>query len=134
MNTKTSKLTELSDLREYAKMINNLRVQSLVPMLTSDFVYESQMVMEPIKSRSEFLDYMDSKLEMIVKTGSIVFAEMGTIEAYFQLRPCVILAQDDKDNLIGTALAEVEGNELKRIDLCILPSPETAVRSGEYPG
>ena len=115
-------------------MINNLRVQSLVPMLTSDFVYESQMVMEPIKSRSEFLDYMDSKLEMIVKTGSIVFAEMGTIEAYFQLRPCVILAQDDKDNLIGTALAEVEGNELKRIDLCILPSPETAVRSGEYPG
>ena len=134
MNTKTSKLTELSALREYAKMINNLRVQSLVPMLASDFVYESQMVMEPIKSRSEFLDYMGSKLEMIVKTGSIVFAEMGTIEAYFQLRPCVILAQDDKDNLIGTALAEVEGNELKRIDLCILPPPETAVRSGEYPG
>ena len=94
MNTKTSKLTELSALREYAKMINNLRVQSLVPMLASDFVYESQMVMEPIKSRSEFLDYMGSKLEMIVKTGSIVFAEMGTIETYFQLRPCVILAQD----------------------------------------
>ena len=134
MNTKTSELTELSALREYAKMINNLSTKYLSPILASDFVYESQMVMEPIKSRNEFLDYMDSKLEMIVKTGSIVFAEMGTIEAYFQLRPCVILAQDDKDNLIGTALAEVEGNELKRIDLCILPSPETAVRSGEYPG
>ena len=134
MNTKTSKLTELSALREYAKMINNLSTKCLAPILASDFVYESQMVMEPIKFRSEFLDYMDSKLEMIVKTGSIVFAEMGTIEAYFQLRPCVILAQDDKDNLLGTALAEVEGNELKRIDLCVLPPPETAVRSGEYPG
>ena len=133
MNTKTSKLTELSALREYAKMINNLSTMFLVPMLASDFVYESQMVMEPLKSRSEFLNYMDSKLEMIAKNGSIVFAEMGTIEAYFQLRPCVILAQDDKNNLTGTALAEVKSNELKRIDLCIIPPPETASRSGVYP-
>ena len=133
MNTKTSELTELAALCEYAKMKNNLSTKYLAPILARDFVCESQMIMKPIKSRSEFLNYMDSKLETIANTGSIVFAEMGTIETYFLLRPCVILAQDDKDKIIGNALAEVKRNELKRINLCIVPPPEKASRSGEYP-
>ena len=91
------------------------------------------MVFKPIKSKIEFLDFMNSKLETIANCRSTVFAEMGTIEAYFKQQPCIILAQDEKNNLIGTALAKVEGNKLKRIDLCIFPPPETAERSGEYP-
>ena len=126
-------LTDLQALREYAKMVNTMNTEHLAPLLADDFIYESQVVFKPIKSKIEFLDFMNSKLETIANCRSTVFAEMGTIEAYFKQQPCIILAQDEKNNLIGTALAKVEGNKLKRIDLCIFPPPETTERSGEYP-
>jgi hypothetical protein len=44
------------------------------------------------------------------------------------------MAQGDKDNLLAVVLAEVEDGLIKRLDLCGVPSPRSARRSGEYPG
>ena len=58
---------------------------------------------------------------------------MGTVDTHVENQLCVILAQNDRSNLVGVVLAKVEGGLLKRLDLCIVPPPEAAERSGEYP-
>ena len=58
---------------------------------------------------------------------------MGTVSAYGKDQSCVILAQTNKENLLGLVLAKVVAGKLKRLDLCIIPPPQSAKRSGEYP-
>jgi hypothetical protein len=126
-------LTEEAALRAYAKMMNTLNADRLEPLLAEDFTYESQHVIQPIESKQAFLDYIRPKLVTIQQAKATVFAEMGTVAAYGRNQPCVILAQNNKTNLVGLVLAKVEGERLKRIDLCIVPPPQAAKRSGDYP-
>lgn len=127
------KLTEFTALQAYARMMNTMSTESLEPLLAEDFVYESQNVFQALESKQEFLDYMVPKLKTIARAKATVYAEMGTVAAYGREQPCVILAQNEKNNLVGIVLAKVAGNKLKRLDLCVVPPPEAAERSGEYP-
>ena len=126
-------LTENDALKTYAKMMNTLDATCFAPILAEDFVYESQSVITSIKSKQDFLEYITKKLEIISTMKATVYAEFGHVNAFGRERPCVILAQDDKDTLQALALATVSNNRLKRIDLCIIPPPESAKRSGKYP-
>ena len=126
-------LTEEVALRTYAKMMNTLNAECLEPLLADDFMYESQQVFQPLESKQAFLDYIRPKLQTIRQAKATVFAEMGTVVAYGGNQSCVILAQNDKTNLVGLVLAKTDGQLLKRIDLCIVPPPQAAKRSGEYP-
>jgi hypothetical protein len=126
-------MTEETALRAYAKMMNTLNAECLEPLLADDFTYESQHVFQPLESKQAFLDYIRPKLITIQQAKATVFAEMGTVTAYGDNQPCVILAQNDRANLVGIVLAKVDGEHLKRIDLCIVPPPQAAKRSGEYP-
>lgn len=77
---------------------------------------------------------MQRKLELIRNSGKTAYAELGEIAVNGKRQPCVILAQPGKDDLVGVALAKADENgKLARIDLCIVPPPEEAIRSGEYP-
>ena len=127
------KLTQTEALRAYAKMMNTLNVSPLEPLLAENFTYESQMVFSALESKQEFLDYIRPKLQTIKNSGATVFAEMGTVHAYGQSQPCVVLAQNRKENLVALVLARVLEDKLSRLDLCIVPSPQSAERSGEYP-
>lgn len=126
-------LTEEEALRAYARMMNTLNADCLEPLLADDFTYESQHVFQPLESKQAFLDYIRPKLITIQQANATVFAEMGTVAAYGKIQSCVILAQNDRANLVGLVLAKVDGGLLKRIDLCIVPPPQAAERSGEYP-
>lgn len=126
-------LTEEGALRAYAKMMNTLSTGPLEALLADDFTYESQMVFQALESKQTFLDYMRPKLQTFARAKAIVYAEMGTVSAYGKHQPCVILAQNETTNLVGLVLAKVAANKLKRLDLCIVPPPQTAERSGEYP-
>ena len=126
-------LTEYDALRAYARMMNTLSVEPLEPLLADDFTYESQYVFSALESKQEFLDYIRPKLQTIREADAPVFAEMGTVLAYGKRQPCVVLAQDSKDSLVGLVLAKVSDGKLSRLDLCIVPSPQSAQRSGEYP-
>ena len=44
------------------------------------------------------------------------------------------MAQGDKTNLLGVAYASVDEREITGLSLCIVPTPDSAVRSGIYPG
>lgn len=126
-------LTEVVALRAYAKMMNTLSVEPLEPLLGDDFAYESQMVFQALESKQTFLEYIIPKLQTIRHSNATVYAEMGTVAAYGKNQPCVILAQNDKANLVALVLAKTLGSKLSRLDLCIIPPPQTAKRSGEYP-
>jgi len=126
-------LTEYEALEAYAKMMNTLSVEPIRSLLDDGFVYESQAVLQPIESKQAFLDYMIPKLQTIARGNATVYAEMGTVEAYGEKQPCVVIAQYDPENLIALVLAKVSNNKLQRIDLCVVPPPQAAQRSGEYP-
>ncbi len=119
-------------LRAYASMMNSLDYSKLEPLLSHDFHYASQMVLAEIKSKQEYLDYINPKLEVVRASGTKVWAEMAILTHSFP-GPCVVLAQGDKENLVALVLAKVKGDQIKRIDMCIVPTPQSANRSGEYP-
>jgi len=126
-------LTEEAALRAYARMLNTLDVGYLEPLLAEDFTYESQMVVQPIESKQAFLDYIRRKLKTIERKNATLFAEMAMVSAYFKYQPCVVVAQNERDNLVGIVLARTEGSKLKRLDLCVIPPPQSAQRTGDYP-
>lgn len=126
------KLTISDALRAYAKMMNTLDVKHIEPLLAEDFCYSSQWVFEEIKSKQGFIDYISPKLVSIAKSGSLAYAEMCELKEYGG-GPCVVIAQGRKDNLIATVKAEVDSGKIKRIDLCQIPPPSAALRTGEYP-
>jgi len=126
-------LTEESALRTYAKMMNTLNSEPLEALLAEDFIYESQRVFQALETKQAFFDYMRPKLQTIARANAIVYAEMGTVLAYGKHQPCIVLAQNEKSNRVELVLAKVEASKLKRLDLCIVPPPQAAQRSGEYP-
>jgi hypothetical protein len=129
----SAELSKEDALYAYARMMNTLRVAPLESLLAEDFVYESQEVFSALEGRDAFLDYIRPKLETIRKAGATVFAEMGMVSAYGQYQPCVILAQYSKENLVGLVLAQVAAGKVSRLDLCVVPQPKSAQRSGVYP-
>ena len=126
-------VTQLSGLRAYAAMMNTLDASRIEPFLADDFVYESQAVFQPLESKQAFLNYIRPKLETVKRANATVYAELGRVSAYGSEQPCVVLAQSRPENLVGLVLAKAEGGKLKRLDLCVVPPPQTAQRSGEYP-
>ena len=128
-----NEIAELEGLRAYAAMMNTLDASKIESFLTDDFVYESQSVLQPIESKQAFLDYIKPKLQTVYRANATVYAELGRIAAYGREQPCVVLAQNSRDNLVGFVVAKTESGKLKRLDLCIVPPPRTAERTGEYP-
>jgi hypothetical protein len=125
--------TELKGLRAYAAMMNTLDATRIESILADDFIYESQAVFQPLESKQAFLEYIKPKLETVRRSNATVYAEIGRVSAYGRDQECVVLAQNTPDNLVALVLAKSEGSKLKRLDLCIVPPPHTAQRTGEYP-
>ena len=86
-----------------------------------------------MNSKDEFIEYIRPKLETIKKTKSSVYAELGVCPAYGH-NDCLIIAQGDKSNLLGVAYASVDEGKISGLSLCIVPTPDSAMRSGIYPG
>ncbi len=126
-------LTAEQALRAYATMMNTLDASQLEPLLADDFHYASQWVFAEIESKTDYVEYIVPKLDAIRKSGATAWAEMGSLDQEFP-GPCVVMAQGEKDNLIAVVLAKVEDGKIKRLDLCGVPSPHSAMRTGLYPG
>ena len=110
-------------------MLNTLDAKDFLPLLANEFHYASQWVFAEIESKQEYVYYITGKLQAVKASGKKVWAEMG----YCNWRPCVVMAENEQDNLVATVLVEVEGDKIKRMDMCCVPSPHEAERSGGYP-
>ena len=86
-----------------------------------------------MNSRKEFIEYIRPKLETIKESNSHVYAELGVCPAYGH-NDCLIMAQGDKSNLLGVAYASVDNGKICSLALCVVPTPDSAERSGIYPG
>jgi len=126
-------LSQEDALRAYAVMMNTQDESEFAELLADDFHYASQWVFDVIESKQEYLDYIRPKLLAVKKSGSAVWAEMAHLEREFP-GPCVVMAQGQKNNLISVVLAEVANGKITRLDMCGAPSPNSAKRSGDYPG
>ncbi len=116
-------------LRSYASLWNTLDPAGFLALLAEDFIYESQAVLEPLMGGDAFADYIGKKVAAVKTSGTTVHAEMGSVGT----RPCVILAQGSKDDLVALAFVALEAGRVKRLDLCMVPPPRTATRTGDYP-
>jgi len=133
MGKETSQLTEKEALSIYARMLHTLDSTEFESFLSEEFSYSSQKVLTDMNSKDEFIEYIRPKLETIKKSKSSVYAELGICLAYGHT-DCLIIAQGDKSNLLGVAYASVEKGKISSIALCIVPTPDSAKRSGIYPG
>ena len=133
LEEKTYKLKEKDALSIYAKMMHTLDSSEFESYLSEDFRYSSQKVLTDMNSKDEFMEYIRPKLETIKKTNSSVYAELGVCPAYGHT-DCLIMAQGDKSNLLGVAFASVDKGKIAGISLSMVPNPDSAERSGIYPG
>jgi hypothetical protein len=117
----------------YAKAWNNLDYSFLYPFLSKDIVLESQNLLEPIKSKTEVLNYFNHKMQTMSKASSEykVSAQVGLV---FNYRPCVVISQGDKNNLILTVLFTIKDELISRIDICsVAPHPMEAELTNYFP-
>ena len=133
MGKETSQITEKEALSIYARMLHTLDSTEFESFLSEDFSYSSQKVLTDMNSKDEFIEYIRPKLEIIKKTKSSVYAELGVCPAYGHT-DCLIMAQRNKSNLLEVAYASADEGKISSLSLCIAPPPDSAVRSGIYPG
>lgn len=125
-------LSNKDALIAYAKMMNNLDSTEFESLLADEFQYESQSVLTPLNGKKEFVEYIRPKLSTIKNSNAVIFAELAELNAYGQ-KDCVLIAQNDKNNLVATVFAKIKDGKIVRIDMCIVPEPKTAHRTGVYP-
>lgn len=113
---------KLEACRAYARMMNNLDYRAFEPWLADDFHYASQWIFDEISSKAAYEAYIVPKLRSVQRTGSRVWAELAYTRA-FSAGPCVVLAQDRRDNLKATLLLAMQGGKVSRADLCLVPTP-----------
>ena len=118
----------------YAWALNAYDVSPLEDLLADHFHYASQWVFEEITSKADYLRYLRGKFHTLRDGRDPVFAELAHVDAYGEDQPCVVLAQGSRTDLVAIALFQVAGDRITRIDLCAVPPPESARRSGIYPG
>lgn len=71
------------------KAWNNLDIVYIQNCLTEDFEYSSQMVLETMHGKDEYVNYLKEKFVAIKNGNDPVTAELG----YFENSPCLIIVQ-----------------------------------------
>ena len=125
-------LTEYYAIKAYARMMNTRNIDHFEPFIADDMVFKSQVQSVPVESKQEFLEYMVKNLQKIADDAP-VWAELGEIHKSGRTRPCAVLSQYSRENMVASATVEIEDNKVARLNLFFIPSPEEAKRTGEIP-
>lgn len=123
-------LTQKDACVAYAKMLNTMDSSTIVELLDDNFHFSSQHVLTDIEGKQAFIKYIQGKLQTIKSANAIVYAEL----AKYDEQDCLLIAQNSKENLIGTILITAENDKIKTVAMCIIPTPDSVERSGIYPG
>ena len=127
-------VTEETAARAYAKAWNRLDCAEFLKLLAPDASYSSFWVFNDLEGREAIVEYLTAKMRNLAAGADHAFAELATTTKGFggPGRPCVALAQGDKDIVKVIVTFEVEAGLIKRVDLAA-PEFFAAIRSGEYP-
>jgi hypothetical protein len=125
-------LTEYDAVKAYARMMNTRNLEHFEPYIADDIELKSQVQAEPVQGKKAFLEHLAKNLEKVADDAP-VWAEIGEIHKTGRTRPCAVLSQYSRENMVASATVEIEGGKVKRLNLFFIPSPEEAKRSGEFP-
>jgi hypothetical protein len=131
-------MTEEDLIKELAKAWNNLNVSFIENLLIDDFRYSSQWVLEEMKGKDNYINFISRKFqkirESIAENGDKIIAEIGYCTQGFPNKPCIVLTQiSGNEKSPATLLIETDNGLIKRIDMCAIPAPETAILTGLIP-
>ncbi len=122
-------LTEREAATAYARAWNRLDCGEYLHLLAEDACYASQWVFEELEGREAIEAYLVPKMATVKDSGSRVYAELGKTDTG---RDCVLMAQDEKENIVATVLFEISGNKIQRYDMC-MPEITGGTGNGVYP-
>ena len=123
---------KLEACRAFARMMNAREFLHLEPWLSNDLVYTSQWVMEELRGKISYRNYICDKLDTIRSRRASVWAEIGYVDAE-ETNPCVLLGEGDERNLTATLLIELVDDHIARMAICSIPLPLECRRTGERP-
>lgn len=131
-------MTEKELLINLAKAWNNLDVSFIENLLIDEFKYASQWVFDEMNGKINYLDYLSAKFESIKngikENGDEIFAELAIVTEGFPNKPCIVLTQIRGNNVMKvTLLIEAMNEMIGRIDMCAIPTPESAILTGLIP-
>jgi hypothetical protein len=131
-------MTEEDLVKELAKAWNNLNVSFIENLLIDDFRYASQWVVEEMKGKDNYINFISTKFqkirESIAENGDKIIAEIGYCTQGFPNKPCIVLTQiSGNEKSPATLLIETDNGLIKRIDMCAIPAPETVNLTGLIP-
>jgi hypothetical protein len=129
----TPVLTTREALMAYATMINTGDPSALAPLLAPDFTYTSQSVLTDMVGKDAYLEFMAAKFETMRNAGLMPLADLAHRPGYGHVE-CAVLWQGAPPVPQCLVYADVVGEQLKAIHLCIVPAPESAKLLGLWPG
>lgn len=127
---KKKALTTYNALSAYARMINTMNVSHITDLLSDHFQYKSQLVLNDISCKADYLTFINATLKAIADSEVNVQAELGR---YGHLGDCVIVMRGGSMSIPNVILAKVENNHLTLLEVIIAPNIEQIKRSGLFP-
>jgi len=127
---KKKALTPYTALSAYARMINTMNVSHITDLLSDHFQYKSQLVLNDISCKADYLTFINATLKAIADSEVNVQAELGR---YGHLGDCVIVMRGGSMSIPNVVLAKVENNHLTLLEVIIAPNIEQIKRSGLFP-
>jgi hypothetical protein len=125
------KLTEKQALVQLSKSWEYFDMKFIDSFLDNDVIYESQVVMQPIKGKWGVLRYYHDKFNAVSKSVRTDDMKISAFVGYLPSlndRPCMVLTQTTENiDRAAVVLITVEDNRIKRIDLCIVPDPKDVI-------
>lgn len=106
----------------YARAFNHLNSNYICDNLADDFQYTSQWVFSEIENKKDYLEYFEQKLKRFINSDIKVIARLGLYRNNY----CLVIYQIDlskrKQTKIVTLLIETQKGEIKRANMCMIPS------------
>lgn len=116
---------KLEACRAYARMINTLDYSCLDPWLDPDLEYQSQQVLEIMRGKERYSEYIRGKIENIRNSGYLTVAEIAYTDM-FDPGPCVIIAQGEEERWVATLLLNMKGNSIGSMTSALSLRPTSA--------
>lgn len=125
----TDSIDEMVSNNLLAHAYNSGNASALANILADELLYTSQWVLDEMRGKQAFLNYLSAKLNTITKAGSAIFAELATYKG----KHCLVIAQGAKANPVATMLVKSVRSKIIEIHLCEVPHYTECERLGIYP-
>ncbi len=117
-------------------MWNTLDCDRVLASLCDETVWESQRRLSPLVGRDQIGNHLilrSNELSRVTESKRPV-AAIARIYGYRGEEPCLVIFQSSATSPDTVVFVESEGSKLLRVDLCVVPDPQSAEIAEDFPG